>query len=76
MLMKADANFEETLEKLRVLVGEMESGTLGLEEMITRYGEGMKLVAACEKRLQEAEGKIKELMEKNGQLELQEPKES
>ena len=74
--MKADANFEETLEKLRVLVGEMESGTLGLEEMITRYGEGMKLVAACAKRLQEAEGKIKELMEKNGQLELKEPKES
>lgn len=63
-------SFEEGISKLRALVSEMESGNLGLEEMITSYGEGVKLIKYCEKRLGEAEGKIRELMEKGGQISL------
>lgn len=67
--------FEVVLEKLKQLLSEMESGKLGLEEMITRYGEGIKLVQSCEKRLQGAEKRVHELMEKNGQIVLKPTKE-
>lgn len=63
-------SFEEGIAKLRTLVSEMESGNLGLEEMIASYGEGVKLINYCEKRLGEAEGKIRELVEKGGQFSL------
>jgi exodeoxyribonuclease VII small subunit len=42
-------SFEEGIAKLRTLVSEMESGNLGLEEMIASYGEGVKLIKYCEK---------------------------
>ncbi len=63
-------SFEEGIAKLRALVSEMESGSLGLEEMIASYGEGVKLIKHCEERLGEAECKIRELVEKGGQISL------
>lgn len=71
-----ELSFEATLEKLKSLLSEMESGKLGLEEMITKYGEGMRLVQSCEKRLQGAEKRVRELMEKNGQIVLKTTRES
>ena len=67
---KLEMPFEECLERLKSLVDDMESGRLGLDEMIDRYGQGVKLVRMCEKRLQDAEGRIHELMEKNGELSI------
>ena len=40
-------NFEESLQKLERLVGEMESGDLPLDEMMKRFEEGRRLVAFC-----------------------------
>ena len=39
----------------------MESGETPLEELVTRYEEGHKLLKLCQKRLSEAELKIEKL---------------
>ena len=50
--------FEEALEKLEKIVGELEAGELSLDESLKRFEEGVRLARMCSKRLQEAEKKI------------------
>jgi exodeoxyribonuclease VII small subunit len=51
-------NFESAMDRLEVIVEEMESGKMPLEELIVRYEEGMKLVKICQERLASAEQRI------------------
>ena len=46
------------MERLEVIVEQMESGKLPLEDLIVRYEEGMGLVKICQERLASAEQKI------------------
>ncbi len=54
----AELNFEAALTRLEVIVEEMESGKMMLEDLIVRYEEGMKLVKVCQDRLASAEQRI------------------
>lgn len=47
-----DMKFEDNLKKLEALVGKMESGEIGLDEMIKSFEEGRKLVTECQKDLE------------------------
>lgn len=60
--------FEECLQRLEVIVKEMEKGELPLEESLRLFEEGVTLSASCRKELEEAEGKVEILLKKNGQL--------
>lgn len=60
-------SFETSLENLEAIVAEMEKGQLPLEELITRYEEGTKLLSQCEVKLKEAETKIEILRSKSGE---------
>jgi exodeoxyribonuclease VII small subunit len=51
-------NYEDAITKLEVIVRQMESGNLALEESVKAYEEGMKLVKFCEKEL----GKYEKLL--------------
>ena len=51
-------SFEESLAELEKIVSEMESGEMGLEEMVASFERGQKLVKACGKRLDEIERRI------------------
>jgi exodeoxyribonuclease VII small subunit len=53
-----EANFEQAMKRLEMIVEEMESGELPLENLIVRYEEGMKLVKICQERLASAEQRI------------------
>lgn len=53
--------FEASLETLERLVNELETGDLSLDDLIGRYEEGMQLIAACRKRLAEAELRVTEI---------------
>lgn len=64
-------SFEQTLQRLEALVGEMEKGELGLDEMLKRFEEGMKLAEICEKRLGETRKRVEILMKKSEQSEPQ-----
>lgn len=51
--------FEQNLEKLNEIVNRLNSGGCALEESITLYEEGKKLLEACETQLKNAEVKIR-----------------
>lgn len=63
-----EKTFEEQLLRLETLVTLMEQGGLSLEDMMRHYEEGMALQQGLQKQLEEAKGRLTELVSKNGQL--------
>lgn len=59
---KKEVNFEGAMERLEEIVSKMENHELSLEESIKIFQEGIELVAACNKKLDEAERKISVIM--------------
>lgn len=53
--------FDELVAELQRIVQVLEAGSVGLEESIGLYKEGLRLHAACEERLKAAELTITEL---------------
>ena len=51
--------FEQNLDKLNKIVEKLNSGGCALEESISLYEEGKKLLEACEMQLKSAETKIR-----------------
>ena len=51
--------FEEAMQRLDAIVEAMESGEIGIEEVLERYEEAMSLKAHCQAILDEAELRIK-----------------
>ena len=64
-------NFEKALEELNTIVSKMEQGGLSLEESLAQFETGVALTRKCQKALEEAEQKVRILMEKNGESILQ-----
>lgn len=60
--------FEECLERLEKIVGELEKGDVSLDRALELFDEGMKLSGSCRKELEEAEGKIEILLKRNGKF--------
>ncbi len=58
MAAKKKPTFEEQLAGVEVLIDQMESGALPLEDALQRYEEGMKALAALEKELASASQKV------------------
>ena len=58
----AKKTFEESLTDLEKTVRQLESGDLTLDESVTAFESGMKMVKECETKLQEAKGKIEKLV--------------
>jgi exodeoxyribonuclease VII small subunit len=50
--------FEQAIERLEGIVGQMESGQLPLAELLERYAEGVDLVQACTRHLDAAERRV------------------
>jgi len=61
--------FESALEKLQKTVEKLQLDSLGLDETITTFEQGVEHLAQCQTFLARAEGKILELKQgKNGKL--------
>jgi exodeoxyribonuclease VII small subunit len=56
-----ELSFEAAMERLELIVGQMESSKLPLEELLARYEEGTKLIAVCNQRLEAAENRVETL---------------
>ena len=68
-----EMKFEDALKKLEEAVSKLEEGNLPLEDSLKLFEEGMSLVKACQKKLDEAETKIKTLTKSaGGKTELKE----
>ncbi|MCR4412428.1 MAG: exodeoxyribonuclease VII small subunit [Thermoguttaceae bacterium] len=54
-------NFEDALARLEAIVRDLEEGSLGLDDSLARYEEGVKLLRQCHEMLQRAERRIEML---------------
>jgi len=54
----ASIPFEESLDELQQIVGELEEGALGLEESMHRFERGVLLLRGCFQTLERAEQRI------------------
>ena len=61
---KKKLTFEEALKQLETIAEQIERGTIGLEESIDKYEEGMALVKQCRDILSKAEMKIQQLQQR------------
>tara|TARA_Y100000992_G_scaffold245502_1_gene176737 strand:- start:54 stop:254 length:201 start_codon:yes stop_codon:yes gene_type:complete len=55
------SSFESDLKSLQKILEDIEKDDLSLEMMIKKYQEGVEISKKCQKTLQEAEQKIKEI---------------
>lgn len=60
---RSKLSFEQALEKLEKLVGQMEEGDIPLSDLMKQFEEGSALLKVGEARLKEAELKIEQLRE-------------
>ena len=67
----APATFEEALGQLEQLVDTMEKGEMSLDDSLKAFEEGIKLTRQCQQSLQEAEQKVKILLENTTDAELE-----
>ncbi len=65
---KNEQKFEQALERLEKIVKEMEEGELSLEQMMTHFEEGSKLVKYCSDKLNEVERRIEILLKKGDEI--------
>ncbi|HHY36648.1 MAG TPA: exodeoxyribonuclease VII small subunit [Firmicutes bacterium] len=67
----SEDTFAAALTRLEEVVQELERGELGLEEALALFEEGVRLIRFCNERLDEAEGKIKLLLQENNTIRLE-----
>lgn len=63
--MSSAAGFEKKIERLEAIVHSMEEGELALEASLKLFEEGVKLSRECGEQLNQAEQKVKILLENN-----------
>ena len=58
---KKELSFEDAVKALEQTVKSMESGDLGLDDLLADFEKGIGLLRLCEQKLAEAEGRIEVL---------------
>ncbi|MGH7875283.1 MAG: exodeoxyribonuclease VII small subunit [Candidatus Binatia bacterium] len=67
----SNTKFESALEDLELIVEQLETGELSLEDSLTAFEKGVGLVKFCNQKLSEVEKKIELLVkDKEGKLQL------
>tara|TARA_B100000401_G_scaffold363509_1_gene261405 strand:- start:229 stop:450 length:222 start_codon:yes stop_codon:yes gene_type:complete len=64
-------DFESSLMALESIVKRLEDENINLEDSVTSFEEGINLVKECQKQLQEAELKIKTLLDDGSSIDLE-----
>jgi exodeoxyribonuclease VII small subunit len=65
---KKEITFEQALERLENIVASLENGDAPLDESLTLFEEGVKLVKLCNNKLENAEEAVKQLVNVNGEF--------
>ncbi len=61
--------FEDAIDQVETIIAQIESGDVDLEQCLTQYETGVKLIKHCESILRNAEAKIAALkMDESGNL--------
>ena len=64
-------DFESSLKELENIVAKLEDENINLEDSVKSFEEGINLVKECQKQLQEAELKIKTLLDDGSSIDLE-----
>ena len=67
--MENEKTFENALQELEVIVKELESGNVDLDNAINKYTEAMKLAKFCSEKLNDATGKVNKILTEDNKLE-------
>ena len=62
-------NFEENISKLEIIVHELESGNVMLDDALEKFNEAYKLSKECDKKLKEVTESVNKILNENGSLE-------
>ena len=68
---KSTPDFEKSLSELELLVARLEQEEVSLESSLKDFERGIQLTQSCQKALDEAEQKVRQLTEEDGQLRLE-----
>tara|TARA_Y100000817_G_C16430339_1_gene356032 strand:- start:50 stop:274 length:225 start_codon:yes stop_codon:yes gene_type:complete len=63
-------DFESSLKELESIVEKLEDENINLEDSVKSFEEGINLVKECQKQLQNAELKIKKLLDDGSSTEI------
>lgn len=63
-------DFEHAIQQLEEIVVNMEQGDIPLEEALSQFEQGVKLVKHSAEKLKQAEQRVQILLEKNGESKL------
>ena len=64
--MEKNKTFEESLLKLEVIIRELESGEVQLDDMVKKYTEAMELVKFCNQKLANATETVNKILNSDG----------
>lgn len=64
--MEKNKTFEESLLKLEVIIRELESGEVPLDDMVKKYTEAMELVKFCNEKLANATETVNKILNSDG----------
>lgn len=64
-------NLETALKDLEEIVSHMEKDVLSIESALSEFEKGIRLIRRSQKALQEAEQKVSQLIQKNGETTLE-----
>ena len=68
MSKEKELSFEENLNNLEVIVKDLESGNVPLDDAITKFSEAMKIAKTCDEKLKNAEENVNKILNKDGTL--------
>ncbi len=63
-----EKSFEDALKELEVIVKELESGNVELDNAIDKYTEAMKLAKYCSEKLKNATDKVNKILTESKDL--------
>ncbi len=63
-----EKTFESALKDLEVMIKDLESGTIPLEDAITKYTDAMNLVKFCQEKLDHATKQVSKILGENGEI--------
>ncbi len=66
---KNEKTFEDKIKELELIVKELESGNVNLDDAITKYTQAMSLAKECSEKLKNAEEVVNKILTENNTLE-------
>ena len=62
-------NFVKNLEELELIVKDLESGNVSLDDAISKYSKAMKLAKKCSDKLKDANEQVSKIIKEDGTFE-------